>query len=398
MNEDFRKKDELQSPGFWKKHGGLIKRMMIMLVLMGLLFGGIFGFKVFTAHMIQKAMSANKQPPVTVSVTKAEYQMWQPHLQAVGTTRAVRGVDVTTEISGIVVSMNFKSGEEVKKDQILIHLNADADLAQLHSLQAEAELAQSNLNRDRQQFTIKAISRATLDIAVADLKNKEAQVDQQQAMLAKKTIRAPFAGRLGITFVNPGQYLNPGEKIVTLQDIRSLLVDFLVPQKVISHLHTGQTVTVRTDTYKGRVFKGLITVINPKVDPQTRNIQLEAAIDNSEGDLLPGMFVSLEIQLDQPQNYLTLPQTAITYNPYGETVYLIESSDQGPGVQPRLTVRQTFVTIGETRGDQVAVLKGLKEGERVVTAGQNKLKNGSPVIINNRIQPSNEKAPEPTDN
>jgi membrane fusion protein (multidrug efflux system) len=375
----------------------MIKRMVIMLVCVGLLFGGIFGFKAFTARMVRKAMNENRQPPVTVSAIKAEYQIWQPQLRAVGTTRAVRGVDVTTEIAGLVVSLDFKSGEEVKEDQVLVQLNADADVALLHALQAEAELARTTLDRDKRQFTIKAISQATLDVAAADLKNREAQVAQQAALLAKKTIKAPFGGRLGITFVNPGQYLNPGDKIVTLQAIHSILVDFFVPQKEIARFTIGRKVEITTDSYPDRTFEGKITVINPLVDSKTRNIQIEAAIDNPKGELLPGMFVSVDIQLGQPQRHLTLPQTAVTYNPYGDTVYVIESRGKVPGAKSTLTAKQTFVTLGETRGDQVAILKGIEEGDQVVTAGQLKLKNGSPVVINNEIQPSNEKAPEPPD-
>ena len=384
-------------PSFWEKHGAMIKRMVIMLVCVGLLFGGIFGYKLFVARKIREVMSTSPQPPVTISAMKAEYQTWQPQLQAVGTTRALRGVDVTTEIAGLVLSLNFKSGEDVTKDQTLVQLNADADVALLHSLQAEADLARKTYERDKQQFAIEAISQATLDIAAADLKSKEAQVAQQEAVVAKKTVKAPFGGRAGITFVNPGQYLNPGDKIVTLQEIRSILVDFYVPQKEIAGITIGQTVETSTDTYPGRTFEGKITVINPMVDPQTRNIQIEAAIDNPKLELLPGMFVSLVIQLGRPERYLTLPQTAIAYNPYGDTVYVIRSEGTGPEGRPMLVAKQTFVTLGETRGDQVAVIKGIEEGDRVVTAGQLKLKNGSPVVVNNQIQPANEKAPEPSD-
>jgi membrane fusion protein (multidrug efflux system) len=384
-------------PGFWEKHGGMIKRMVIMLICVGLLFGGIFGYKVFVARKIREFMSTSRQPPVTISAMKANVQTWQPQLQAVGTTRAMSGVDVTTEIAGLVLSLNFKSGEDVKKDQTLVQLNADADIALLHSLQAEADLARKTYARDKQQFAIEAISQATLDIAAADLKSKVARVAQQEALVEKKTVKAPFGGRAGITFVNPGQYLNPGDKIVTLQDIRSILVDFYVPQKEIARFTIGQTVEVTTDAYPDRTFEGKITVINPMVDPQTRNIQIEAAIDNLKRELLPGMFVSLVIQIGRPERYLTLPQTAIAYNPYGDTVFVIRSEGTGPDGKPMLVAKQTFVTLGDTRGDQVAVIKGIEEGDRIVTAGQLKLKNGSPVVINNQIQPANEKAPEPSD-
>ncbi len=375
----------------------MIKRMVIMLVCVGLLFAGIFGFKVFTGRMVRQAMRANRQPPVAVAAMKAAYQTWRPHFQAVGTTRAVQGVDVTTEIAGLVASLNFKSGEVVKRNQILVQLNADADIALLYSLQAEAELARTTFERDKQEFAAKAISQATLDVAAADLKNKDAKVAQQAALVAKKTVKAPFDGRLGITFVNPGQYLNPGDKIVTLQAIHSILVDFLVPQNEIARFTLGQTVEITTDTYPDRTFEGKISVINPVVDPRTRNIQIEAAVDNSTGELLPGMFVSVDVQVGRPERHLTLPQTAVSYNPYGDTVYIIASKGKGPEGRPRLVAKQTFVTLGETRGDQVAILKGIEEGDRVVTAGQLKLKNGSPVVINNQIRPSNEQAPEPSD-
>ena len=386
-----------QAPVFFKKHGAMIKRMVIMLVCVGVLFAGIFGYKVFTARMFMKAMSTHRQQPVTVSAMKAEYQTWQPHFRAVGTTRAVQGVDVTTEIAGLVLSLNFKSGEDVKKDQMLVQLNSDSDIALLHSLQAEAELARKTFERDKQEFTMKAISRETLDIAAADLKSKDARVAQQAALVAKKTIRAPFGGRLGITLVNLGQYLNPGDKIVTLQAIHSILVDFFVPQKQMAHFTIGQTVETRADTYPGRIFKGEITAINPLVDSQTRNIQIEATIDNPKRELLPGMFVSVDIQFGQRQRHLTLPQTAVSYNPYGDTLYTIESKGKGQEGRPMLVARQTFVTLGETRGDQVAILEGIKEGDWIVTAGQLKLKNGSPVVIDNQIQPSNDKAPRPSD-
>ena len=389
--------DRGQTPTSSEKHKPMLKWMVIMLICVGVLFGGIFGFKVFTAKKAQEAMSAHRQPAAAVSAVKAEYQTWQPHFQAVGTTRAVRGVDVTTEIAGLVQSLNFESGEEVKKDQILVQLNADADIALLRSLQAGAALARTTFERDKQQFAIKAISQATLDVAAADLKSKDAQVAQQAALVAKKTIKAPFDGRLGITFVNLGQYLNPGDKIVTLQAIHSILVDFFIAQKEIMDLTVGQTVETTTDAHPGRTFEGRITVINPVVDSQTRNVQVEAAVDNPERELLPGMFVSVDIQLGHPERYLTLPQTAVAYNPYGETVYTIESKGKGPDGQPMLFARQIFVTVGETRGDQVAILKGIKEGDWVVTGGQLKIKNGSPVVINNEIQPSNEKAPKPAD-
>ena len=376
----------------------MTKRMIIMLVCVGLLFGGIFGYKAFVGHMIAKAMSAQQAPPVTVSTTTAQMTAWQPELKAVGTVRAARGIDVTTEIAGLVRTVYFQSGDDVQAGQVLVQLNADADKALLHSLQAEAELARTTYERDKQQFAVKAISQATLDVAQADLKSKLAQVAQQAADVEKKTIRAPFSGRIGISTIDPGRYLNPGEQIVTLQAFDSVYVDFLLPQQDAAQIALGQAVSVVTNTHPDLTFEGTITAIDPKVDPQTRNIQVEATLPNPKHDLLPGMFASVLVQAGQVQHFITLPQTAVTYNPYGETVFVVEKKPPGPqGTSEQLIAKQTFVTPGATRGDQVAIAGGLKEGDTVVTSGQLKLKSGSPVTVNNDIQPSNEAAPQPTD-
>ncbi len=373
------------------------KRMLIMLAAVGLLFGGIFGYQAWKAYMAKKYMASMQMPPVTVTAMKAEPQPWQPQLKAVGSLRAVRGVDVTSEISGLVRTLHFKSGDEVKAGQVLVQLNADADIAQLRSLEAAAELAGTVYIRDRKQFDVQAISQATLDADAADLKSKRAQVAQQAALVEKKTIRAPFAGRLGISTVNPGQYINPGDKIVTLQSLDSIFCDFLLPQQELSRISLGQKVAVTSDTFPGRRFDGRITAINPQVDASTRNFQVEGTLANPKRELLPGMFVSAEVQAGSVERRLTLPQTAVTYNPYGDTAFIVEESGKGPDGSPILTVKQTFITVGSTRGDQIAILKGIKEGDVVVTSGQVKLKNGSKVIINNKVQPANEAAPRPVD-
>jgi membrane fusion protein (multidrug efflux system) len=374
----------------------MVKRMVIMIGVVAVLFGGVFGFQLFKASMMKKYMSF-KMPPATVTAMAAEFQTWQPQVKAVGSLRAVRGVDVSSEISGLVRSLHFKSGEEVQEGQVLVELNADADIAQLHAYEAAADLSNTTYERDKKQFEIQAVSQATLDNEAADLKSKRAQVAQQQALVDKKTIRAPFSGRLGISTVNPGQYVNPGDKIVTLQQLNSLYVDFYLPQQELSRVVLGQVVAVTTDTYPGRTFTGKITVVNPKVDPDTRNFQVEATISNPKHVLLPGMFATVDVRAGVVQRYLTLPQTVVTYNPYGDTVFIIQESGKGAAGKPQLVVEQRFVTVGPTRGDQIALLSGVKEGERVVTSGQLKLKNGSEVIINNKVQPTNEQAPKPVD-
>ncbi len=372
----------------------MAKRMIIMLIVAGVLFGGIFGFKIVQARMMHKYMKF-QLPPAAVTAIKAEMQPWQPQLKAVGSLRAVRGVDVTTEIAGLVRELDFKSGETVAAGQVLVQLNADADIAQLHALQAAADLANTTFERDKKQFEIQAVSQATLDAESADLRSKRALVAQQEAVVDKKTIKAPFGGKLGISTVNPGQYVNPGDKIVTLQELNPLYVDFYLPEQELSRTSRGQAVVIRTDTYGDRTFKGRITVINPKVDPDTRNFQAEAEISNPRHELLPGMYTTVEVRAGKSLQYITVPQTAVTYNPYGDTVYVVREKGKGPDGKPVLAVQQTFITVGPTRGDQVAILSGVKEGDTVVTSGQLKLRNGSAVVINNSVQPSNEETPKP---
>jgi membrane fusion protein, multidrug efflux system len=361
------------------------------------LFGGIFGYKAFTAYMMNKYMAAGAMPPVTVTAVKASFDTWQPQVRAAGSLRAVRGVDVASEISGLVKSVHFTSGDEVKAGQILVLLNADSDIAQLGSLEAAAFLARTTYERDLKQLEAQAISRATLDADEADLKSRQALLAQQSALIRKKTITAPFAGRLGIGSVNPGQYLNPGDKIVTLQSLDSLYVDFSLPQQELSRIATGQKVTIAADAFPGKTFNGIISAVNPRVETSTRNVKVEARMSNQDHKLLPGMFVSVEVQAGEPRRYLTLPRTAITFNPYGETVYVVEGKGKGPDGKPTLFARQTFVTLGLARGDQVSVLKGIKEGETVVTSGQLKLRSGSQVVVDNRVQPKSDASPRPED-
>jgi membrane fusion protein, multidrug efflux system len=373
----------------------MTKRMVIMLIIVGVIFGGIFGYQGFQTYMMKKYMSSGAAPAVTVSAVKAATEEWQTQIQAVGTLRAVRGVDVVGEIAGLVQSIHFKSGDNVSAGQLLLKLNADSDIAQMHTLTAAADLAQSIYERNKKQFLAQAVSQASLDVDAADLTGKQAQVAQQVAQVNKKTIRAPFAGRLGISSVNTGQYLNPGDKIVTLQALDSLYIDFYLPQQELSRLLAGQEVAVATDTYPDKIFKGKISAISPKVDPQTRNVQIEAIIANPRQELLPGMYATIKVRAGKSVHYLTIPRTAVTFNPYGETVYIAEEKGAAKDGKPSLFARQTFVTLGPARGDQVAGTKGIKEGEIIVTSGQLKLRSGSPIIVSNTVQPANDAHPVP---
>jgi membrane fusion protein (multidrug efflux system) len=371
------------------------KRMVIMLAIVGLLLGGIIGFNIFKGVMMQKYMASAPVPPATVSTTKVDYQPWQPQISAIGTMRAIRGVDVTTEVAGLVRSMHFKSGDEVKSGQVLARLNDDTETAQLNSLQAAADLAATVYERDKQLLAAEVTSKAQVDADAGDLKSKRALVAQQAALIRKKTLRAPFAGKLGISTVNPGQYLNPADKLVTLQTIDPIYVDFNLPQQQLPQVAVGQKVTLTSDAYPGQPFIGKINAINPKIDATTRNVQVEATVPNAKRELLPGMFANVKIDQGAAQRYLTLPQTAITFNPYGDTVFVVKTSDTKDAKgNAQLTAQQVFVTTGATRGDQVAILKGIEAGTQVVTSGQVKLKNGTPLVIDNSVQPTNN--PNPT--
>lgn len=335
-----------------------------------------------------------QMPLVVVSAMKVEAESWQSKLMAVATLRAINGVDVTTEIPGLVQEIPFTPGSRVKKGDILVKLNADTEIAQHQSLSALADLAEITYDRDQKQFAVRAVSKAQVDIDEADLKSKRALAQQQAEIVKKKIIVAPFAGRLGISQINLGQFLNPGDKIVTLQSLDPIYVDFYLPQQNLPKLSVGQEIILKTDPYPGKIFRGKITTINPKVDPATRNVQVQATLANLQGYLLPGMFGQIEIVIGKPKEFLTLPQAAITYNTYGDLVYVLKVKEKDKQGNMVYKAHQRFVNAGEKRGDQVQILKGLEAGNLIVTSGQMKLKNGSLVTINNSVVPKNNPSPQ----
>jgi membrane fusion protein (multidrug efflux system) len=369
----------------------MIKRMIVMLLAVGFVLGGFFGFQAFKGHIIKQVMASLANPPQTVSTVTASYQEWQPQLEAVGSLRAVSGADLSLEVAGVVDQIGFNSGDDVAAGVQLLQLRAGDDIAKLHALQATADLAQITYDRDAKQLKAMAIAQATLDSDLGNLKNARAQVAQQQAMVDKKTLRAPFAGHLGIRAVDLGQYLNAGTTVVTLQALDPIYADFFLPQQALDRIKVGQVIAVKIDTYPGQSFAGTIFAINPQVDPNSRNVQVRATLGNPDRKLLPGMYATIDIDVGQRERHITLPQTAIAYNPYGSTVFLVEKQDAAQ------IARQKFVTTGATRGDQVAVQSGVKEGDVVVTAGQMKLRNGSPVLIDNSVKPTDAAHPTPTD-
>jgi len=374
----------------------LPRRMIIMLCGVFLLLGLIFAFNQSKTILIKYFISGMGLPPATVSTMAIGTSEWQPKLSSVGNIRAFRGVELSTELAGLVAAVPIKSGQDVKEGELLIKLNDVSDIAQLNSLMAMADLAKVINERDRQQLAIQAISKNVFDTSAADAKSKQAQVEQQIALVAKKNLKAPFSGRIGIVSINPGQYVNSGDKLLTLQTLDPIFVDFNLPQNNAEQIKVGQEVEVTTDAFKDASFIGKITAVSPKVDTNTRNIQVEARLANPDKKILPGMFANVNIKLGDQVKLLTLPQTSVTYNPYGSTVFLAKSTGkkdkQGKDI---LEAQQVFVTTGATRGDQVAILKGVEEGATVVTSGQLKLKNGTPLIINNKVQPANSPNPKP---
>jgi membrane fusion protein (multidrug efflux system) len=375
----------------------MTKRMIIMLIAVGVVFGGVFGFQIFKNTMIKKFMSSMPQPPQTVSTVTAATEEWQPRIEAVGSLRAVNGSDLAFEVPGIVKELHFKSGDDVAAGDILLTLRADDDVAKLSALQATAALSEIVHQRDQEQFKIKAVSQATLDTDAANLKNAKAQVAEQEAVVNKKTLRAPFAGHLGVRAVDIGQYISAGTAVVTLQALDPIYADFFLPQQALNQVRLEQAVTIKVDTYPNQDFAGTITAINPKVDQATRNVQVRATLNNPDRRLLPGMYASVSIAAGDKQRYVTLPQTAVTYNPYGETVYIVDDKGNDPQGRPQLAASQVFVTAGSKRGDQVAIVSGVEEGQAIVTAGQMKLRNGTPVMIDNSIRPTADANPIPID-
>jgi membrane fusion protein, multidrug efflux system len=398
----------------------LLRRMIYTIVAVLVLIAIIAGIKLL---MIRNMIASMKPPPpAVVSTAKASYQEWQPELRAVGTLRAARGADLALDVAGLVTEVNVKSGEDVKAGQVLLQLRDSDDVAQLQQLQAAAALSQVTFERAKREIAVKVIAQADFDQAAADLKAKEAAVAQQRVVVAKKQLRAPFAGHCGIVTINPGTYLNSGTVVVTLQQLDPVYVDFFVPQKLLADLRVGQKATLTLDAFHARTFSGAVNAVSPKVDSDTRNVQAEAEVPNPDRALTPGMFVNVAVEVGTQQRYLTLPQTAVVYNPYGETVYLIEKKSEfdrqqaaaaaqnataqnvAPSKKARkvpqlppdaLVVQQAFVTTGPTRGDQVAILSGIGEGTEVVTSGQIKLKSGAAVKVDNSVQPPSNPNPTP---
>ena len=369
----------------------IIFTLVIVLILVGTL-AGIKGLQFKTMF----AQGANfVPPPETVTTTEAKQDTWQPTLAAVGSVAAVQGVVLGAEMSGAVKNIAFESGATVRAGDLLVELDSSVEQAQLRSAMASADLARLNLERARELREKKMMSQADLDSAEAQAKQANAQIDNTRAVIAKKAIRAPFAGRTGIRQVNLGQFLDNGAAIVTLQSLDPVYVDFSLPQQDLAQLGVGMAVRVTTDAFPGQNFEGKLTAINPEVDAVTRNVRLQATLANPAGKLRPGMYVNVAAVLSQMEQVLMIPATAVLYAPYGDSVFVVEDKkDEKTGATGKV-LNQKFVRLGKTRGDFVVVTSGLEAGQTIVTTGVFKLRNGMSVVVDNKLAPSLQLAPKP---
>ena len=373
---------------------GTTLRMLVMLIIAAVVVGGVVWFQQFKNTMIAKAIKGGANPPQTVATAVAQPSSWQATVEALGNLRASQEAALGAEVGGLVTAIRFDSGEKVRAGQTLVELNPAPLRAQLAQLEAQAALAELNLKRDEAQLKVRAIAQAAVDNDMAALKSAQAQVTAQKALIAQKTIAAPFSGQLGIRQVNLGQYLAPGAAVVTLQKLDPMEVDFTVPQNQIDLIRVGMKAVLQSSAAPGKTFEATVAAIEPQVDASTRNLKVRARVPNPKGELLPGVFATVRITQGEPRQYITLPNAAIAYNPYGATVFVVKDEGKGPDGKPKLVAEQRFVTAGPTRGDQVGIVEGVKAGETVVTAGQLKLRNGSPVVIKNSVQPSDNPNPQ----
>jgi membrane fusion protein (multidrug efflux system) len=368
-----------------------------ILLLLALVVGGLSGLKALQIRTLMAAAQSMANPPETVSSVIVREGRWQGVLTAIGSITAVQGVTITPEIPGTVKKIAFESGATVAQGDLLVLLDISTEEAQLRSIEAQAELAKINLARAKALRAEHTVSQSELDTAEATLKQTQASADAIKATIEKKTIRAPFTGRLGIRQINLGQYVETGKPIVSLQSPAPVHVDFSLPQQDLARLEKGMRVRLATDAYPGRSFEAVLTAINPDLDAGTRSVGLQATLDNADQALRPGMYARVELLLSEEQQVLVIPATSILSAPYGDLVYVIESKpgkNRGPS---ELVVRQQFVRTGRARGDFVAVESGLKAGERIVSSGLFKLRNGMAVIENNNLSPKSEEEPKPAE-
>lgn len=375
----------------------MAKRMLFMLVVAAAIIAALGYFKLRQVQAAVKAGSSFQPPPAAVTTIVAKQETWPSTLSVVGTMAAIHGVTVSADLPGTVEQIKFDSGKWVQAGEVLVELDTRQERAQLAAMEAQRDLTKINYTRMQQLVNEGVISRMDYDKAMAEQKQADANAAEVRATIARKTIRAPFSGELGIRQVNLGQYLAAGNPIVPLQSLSPIYLNFGVPQQVIGYVQVGHSVSITSDALPGLQFTGRVTAIDSIVDQATRNVQVQATLANPGGKLRPGMFVQVEVGVGAKRSVLPLPASAISYAPFGDSVFIV-TDVKGPDGQTYRGVRQQFVKIDGARGDQVGVVSGINPGDEVVTSGVFKLRNGGAVAINNKIQPANNPAPKPEDN
>ncbi|HLR17223.1 MAG TPA: efflux RND transporter periplasmic adaptor subunit [Alcanivoracaceae bacterium] len=370
------------------------KRMILMLLACIVIFGGVFGVQKMLDDGINDFFDNMPMPAATVTAQDAKKTQWARYLSAVGTAEAVNGTLLTTQIPGIVEKIGFQSGETVKEGDVLLELESNTDRAQLRALKAAQHLASSDYQRIQNLHSRGSASKAELDRARSQLDQAAGNLSSQESLIAQKTIRAPFSGELGIRQVNLGDYLSPGNAIVSLQQITPIYVNFKLPENHLKTLHVGQDITATIDASPGEVFSGRITAIEPGIDASTRSINVQAEIANEDKSIRPGMFTRVQVSLGDAEDVTVVPQTAVNYNPYGNAVYVISEVETDQG-EKELIVKRRFIKTGRTMGDYIAITEGLEPGETVATSGLLKLSNDTRVIISDEVDLNPQENPEP---
>jgi membrane fusion protein (multidrug efflux system) len=372
----------------------MAKRMLVMLVVVALIVGAL-GFVKFRQIQIAVGQAASFQPPPeAVTTITAVQEQWPETVTAIGSVAAVQGVTISADLPGTVDRIGFEAGRSVREGEVLALLDTRQEQAQLAAAEAQRELARLSFERMQGLLNENVVSRAEFDRATADYRQTDARSGEIRAAIERKTIRAPFSGVLGLRRINVGQYLSAGDAVVNLQALRPIYVNFGVPQQSMALVRAGRTVRVTTSDLAGIEFSGQVTAIDSVFDESTRNVQAQATLANADGKLRPGMFVQAEVRLGATNSLVSLPASAISYAPYGNSVFVVTDL-QDPGGKPYRGVRQQFVKLGASRGDQIAITSGLKAGDEVVTSGVFKLRNGAAVLVNNKVRPANSRAPKP---
>lgn len=360
----------------------MTKRMIIALLLLLVVFGGIFGYIGYGMYQGMQQFANFSPPPVTVSATEARLEEWQPTIRSVGKLSAVNGLLVSAEVTGRVERIAFESGSAVKKGELLLQMDDSSEQAELPGLRARVKLAKQNLDRTEKLIRQNLSSGDQLDAAQSEYDQARSALAVREAIINKKRIVAPFAGELGIRKVDVGEYLQPGQEIVSLQALDSLFIDFTLPEQYINRIRSGMRVNILTNAYPGEQFSGEISAISADVDPNSHNFSVQARIPNQDQRLRPGLFADIRILAGDPVARVTVPRTAVTYTLYGDSVYVIKPAEDGSDA---LKVEQRFVQLGEERENDVAVVSGVSAGERIVTAGQLKLNAGASVVVDNEV-------------